>query len=67
MDQTLPDSAKKRVGDIMSTNVVKVSPDTPVYEIARLMSRYDISGVPVVDGDDHVLGVIPGSKYPTLL
>ena len=56
--QTIPDSAKKRVGDIMSTDVVTVSPDTPVYQIARLMSQYDISGLPVVDENERVLGVI---------
>ncbi len=56
--QTIPDSAKKRVGDIMSTNVVTVSPDTPVYQIARLMSQHDISGLPVVDENERVLGVI---------
>ncbi len=58
MDPTLPDSAKKRVGDIMTTNVVKVGPDTPVNEIARLMSDHDISGVPVVDEANRVLGVV---------
>ena len=56
--QTIPDSAKKRVGDIMSTDVVTVSPDTPVYQIARLMSKHDISGLPVVDENERVLGVI---------
>jgi CBS domain-containing protein len=58
MEQNIPDSAKKRAGDIMTTEVVTVNPDTPVYQIARLMSAYDISGVPVVDDRNRVLGVV---------
>jgi CBS domain-containing protein len=58
MEQNIPDSAKKRAGDIMTTDVVTVNPDTPVYQIARLMSAHDISGVPVVDDRNRVLGVV---------
>ena len=58
MDQQIPDSAKKRVGDIMTTAVLTVRPDTPVYQIARLMSEHDVSGVPVIDDNERVLGVI---------
>jgi len=58
MSQEIPDSAKKRIGDIMTTNVVRVHPDTPVQQVARLMSENGISGLPVVDDKDHVLGVV---------
>ena len=58
MSQTIPDSAKKRVGNIMTTDVVTVHPDTTVHQIARLMSDHDIGGVPVVDDNDQVLGVV---------
>ena len=58
MEENIPDSAKKRAGDIMTTHVETVNPDTPVFEIARLMSAHDISGVPVVDGHHRVLGVV---------
>jgi CBS domain-containing protein len=58
MNQTIPDSAKKRVGNIMTANVIKVHPDTPVNQIARLMSKHNISGLPVVDDNDRVLGVV---------
>jgi CBS domain-containing protein len=46
------------VGDIMTTDVISVRPDTSVGEIARLMSQHDISGLPVVDADNRVVGVI---------
>lgn len=58
MNNTVPESAKRRVGNIMTTDVVKVYPDTPVSQIARLMSNHQISGLPVVDDNDQVLGVI---------
>ncbi len=58
MTQVLPDSAKRRVGNVMTTQVVKIYPGTKVSEIARLMSQHDISGLPVVDDNDQVLGVV---------
>lgn len=58
MSLTFTETANRRVGDIMTKTVVKVYPDTPVSQIARLMSENDISGLPVVDHEDHVLGVI---------
>ncbi len=58
MNQIIPESEKRRVRDIMTKDVVTVYPDTSVSEIARLMSEHDISGLPVVDEDDRVLGVV---------
>ena len=58
MGQNIPDSAKKRAGDIMTPEVLTVGPDTPVSQIARLMSTHNVSGVPVVDDRNRVLGVV---------
>lgn len=58
MEQTIPDSAKKRVKDLMTVEVIKIQPDTPVPQIARLMSVHNISGLPVVDDEGRVLGVV---------
>lgn len=44
--------------DVMTTSVVTVAPDTPVAEIARLLVERHISAVPVVDGNDRVLGIV---------
>ncbi len=57
MSQILPEAAKKRVGDVMTTQVITVAPTTQVGEIARLMSQHDIGGLPVVDNGD-VIGVV---------
>jgi CBS domain-containing protein len=55
---TFTNTADRPVRDIMSKDVIKVYPDTPVSQIARLMADNDISGVPVVDKENKVLGVI---------
>ncbi len=40
--------------DFMVKNVVTVTKDTPLKEIARLMVEEEISGIPVVDGETLV-------------
>jgi CBS domain-containing protein len=57
-EATLPESAKRRVGDIMSREVITVQSSTSVGQIARLMSDHGISGLPVVDEDGRVEGVV---------
>ena len=54
----MAESAKKIAKDIMKTEVVKVGPETPVKEVARLMLACDISGFPVVDDQGKVIGVV---------
>jgi CBS domain-containing protein len=46
------------VSDLMTTDVVVAHPETPLKEVARLLIEHRISGMPVVDQDDHVLGVV---------
>ena len=44
--------------DIMTVPPVSVKKDTPMYEAAQLLSINDITGVPVVDDDMTLVGVI---------
>lgn len=44
--------------DIMSTDVVTVSPDTEVTEVARLLLDNHFNGVPVVDQGGNLVGII---------
>ena len=44
--------------DIMTTNVITVSPDEPVADIARLLIERGISAVPVVDVDGALHGIV---------
>ncbi len=46
------------VQDIMSTNVKTVTVDQPVKDIAIMMVMDHISGAPVVDGDNNLVGII---------
>ena len=47
-----------RAKDIMTTQVLTVTPDTPVREVAAFLLQHHISGVPVVDSAGRVLGMI---------
>ena len=44
--------------DIMSREIVTVYPDTEVVQAAKLMLDKHISGLPVVDKEGHVKGII---------
>ncbi|QNE73398.1 CBS domain-containing protein [Streptomyces finlayi] len=45
----------------MTSEVVQAHPDTPFEELARLLDAHRISGLPVVDRDDKVMGVVSQS------
>lgn len=47
-----------RVKDVMTTKVVSVSPDNSVRQAARLMLDNNVSGLPVIDDSDCIVGVI---------
>jgi CBS domain-containing protein len=47
-----------RVRQLMTTDVVTVGPDASLKEVASLLARHRISGLPVVDSDGRVLGVV---------
>jgi CBS domain-containing protein len=49
------------VADVMTTEIVSVAPETPIRDIAELLYTRRISGVPVVDADRRLLGVISES------
>jgi CBS domain-containing protein len=47
-----------RVEDVMTREVVTVPPGASLKDAARLLVEHRISGLPVVDNQHHVLGVI---------
>ncbi|MFJ8383974.1 CBS domain-containing protein [Streptomyces sp. NPDC094438] len=47
-----------KIGSVMTTEVVTVRSATPFKDVARLLGRHHISGLPVIDADDKVIGVI---------
>ena len=49
--------ASLRIGEI-ATVPQRVRPDADLEEVSRLMTDYDLTVVPVVDEDQHMLGVV---------
>ncbi|MCL8017393.1 CBS domain-containing protein [Streptomyces sp. AS02] len=47
-----------KIGSVMTSDVVRAEYGTPFKEVARLLADHRISGLPVVDEDDKVIGVI---------
>jgi len=47
-----------RLQDLMDRDVLKVTTDTDQEEVAQLISKYDLLGVPVVDSENHLVGLI---------
>ncbi|MBD9373064.1 CBS domain-containing protein [Rhizobium sp. ARZ01] len=47
-----------RVKDVMTTKVVRLSPDNSVRQAAKLMIDNHISGLPVVDDQGHLVGIL---------
>ena len=47
-----------RVGDIMESDVISVTPETDQEEVARLVARYSFLSVPVVDDTNKLLGIV---------
>ncbi|MFD8307115.1 CBS domain-containing protein [Streptomyces sp. NPDC059690] len=47
-----------RIKDVMTQEVVRAYGETPFKQIARLLSDNRISGLPVVDDEEKVIGVI---------
>jgi len=44
--------------DVMTTGVITVDPDTSVQAVAKLLSERGISGVPVVDSANRLVGIV---------
>ena len=49
---------KLKVADIMTHHVLTIDPESPLEDAASLMVSRKIGGMPVVDGQNHVIGII---------
>jgi CBS domain-containing protein len=52
--------ARLTIGEIMTRNPITVSPETPIYQAAKIMLDKKIAGLPVVEGH-QVVGIITES------
>lgn len=48
----------KKVKDIMHTHVITTTPDKDLKEVARLLLDHDIPALPVLDENNHIVGII---------
>jgi len=51
----------RKVGNVMTSDVIRVEEATSFKQVASLLAQHRISGVPVVDDDEKVVGVISES------
>jgi magnesium transporter len=53
-----PAAPGKKISELMNRSVRSVHPDAPQEEVARLVSKYDIHSIPVVDDQNRPLGIV---------
>ncbi|MGD1910395.1 MAG: magnesium transporter [Rivularia sp. (in: cyanobacteria)] len=46
------------LGDIASGKVIRATTNTPEREVAKIMKRYDLIALPVVDKEDRLVGIV---------
>lgn len=51
------------VRDVMTTSVISASHDAPLKDVANLLVEHGISGLPVVDADKRVVGVVSEADF----
>ncbi|MCK8824006.1 magnesium transporter [Fuchsiella alkaliacetigena] len=49
---------KSKITGIMNTKVISIEPGSDQERAAHLMAKYDLISLPVVDLDNHILGII---------
>ena len=47
-----------KIRDIMETNVISVKTHEDKEDVAQMFSKYDLSALPVVDGENRLVGII---------
>ncbi|RJR41338.1 MAG: CBS domain-containing protein [Desulfobacteraceae bacterium] len=52
-----------KAGDVMTLNVTSVFRDAPLTDVARVLATRGISGLPVLDGENRVAGVISEKDF----
>jgi len=53
--------------DIMKTDVLAVTRGTDIYEAIRLMIAHNVTGLPVIDDEKQLVGIVTEKDVLTLL
>ncbi len=51
-------ASKIAAGDVMTQKVITAKRDSDIHEVSALLSENRISGLPVVDEENHVIGIV---------
>ena len=57
-DLLLAEDDETCIGDIMLTNLISVTTLTDQEEVARMLSKYHFLALPVVDGENRMVGIV---------
>ncbi len=57
-DLLLAEDDETKLSDIMLTNLIFVSTHTDQEEVAHTMAKYDFLALPVVDGENRMVGIV---------
>jgi CBS domain-containing protein len=55
--------AAMKAEDVMTRDVISIDPDATVLQAARLMLQHHISGLPVIDKDGNLVGVLSEGDF----
>ena len=58
-DLLLAEDDEMMIQDIMITNLISVTTQTDQEEVARMFSKYNFLALPVVDGENRMVGIVP--------
>ena len=56
-DLLLADDDEMKISDLMITNLISVTTKTDQEEVARMFSKYNFLALPVVDGENRMVGI----------
>lgn len=57
-DLLLAEDDETRIADLMITNLISVTTHTDQEEVARMLSKYNFLALPVVDGENRMVGIV---------
>ena len=57
-DLLLAEDDEDKIEDLMITNLISVTTQTDQEEVARMFSKYNFLAMPVVDGENRMVGIV---------
>ena len=57
-DLLLAEDDEDKIEDLMITNLISVTTQTAQEEVARMFSKYNFLAMPVVDGENRMVGIV---------